>query len=1271
MAPSEPIIEPSEPTSKPVAEPTFAIPKQSQTFSSKKVSVVLDESNFLTWKQQVLLAVRSLRLEKLLTGALTPPPATVVANGRVVENVDHEIFVAQDSALASWLLSTISPQLLPEFVGADTAAKIWTTVLKFFSSRSTTTVMSLQYRLRSVKKGDQSMRAYVAQIKEICNLLASSGSPISDLEKIATILNGLPMEYQPFVAIITASRDPFTLDAAIFVLFDAETQLNSFNPLSEVASSLNVAVAGHPTETVAGTCSGRPYRSNVVHCGRGRSGRIRLQCQLCGKLGHLVDRCWHRFDEGFVPITTRNKGPVKAEDKVVNLCALEPASSACACHCVRAKSSPFPEAEILWHMRPTNNQDTHSIVDMGPSATSGAGEEDTHPIADTLPTSPSTIEAGCCTRAAPCAPVDSAVLPRVNGVQSPELATSISSTQNLSTCHVGVSHTPCVETQVSEPNARANLPCVDLPRVEAVNGVHGQGEQPPITRCQVREGSQGLLGQQLVLEGVSVNHTQCLKGIVRAGTSTAIKLSVDGPIGGKLVNSTQGDQLTDPRDMGARERSPNTSTWPSSLGQFEQSVLCLEPLLDHKWGSCEDARGVQRFKQRLKWGTSHNTDWSMMAPPEIAADLVDADPILEAQIFSNKRVNVCLTDSNFLLWKQQVVLTIRGLGLEGYLDGTISTPIKMIRNRSGEQVLNPAYIQHLKQDSSLASWLLSTISANILPQLVGSETTASVWNDVTKLYSSLSTTKIMNLHYRLRSMKKVTQSMREYTTAIKELCDLLSSCGNPIFEIEQVATILNGLPIDYEPSVAAITASRDSFSVENVVSILIDAESRLEDTSRFPVGINMTRYNSNVVVQDNNAEIVSQKDKSEVIKSGSGQAHNRFKGRPRHQCQLCGKLGHLVDRCWHRFDQTFKGVSAQSRSFSKPQANVCSCAQHEVSYEPYTYLPAEDSNKCARGNDDDDAQVNVLTVDGPLGYAKWFPDSGATHHVTGKVSSLSSVSTYHAQNSAQQQGDSSRGNVPTTEGITQATTNIHSEHVTSQVEPQSFTEETSDDVAGSQSSERSLKHNANSGSLESMDANQSVHVADQAVEGSEGVVNQGQVEDEEDVSNQEPAAPNINVHPMITRRKAGIFKPKVYAVQVTKVPMNVDEALDDEGWRMAVFLRTGQKAELDTRRSEVLGRSASIIQRKIRSYLAHRSFIMRRRSALKIQYVCRGQLAHKIYDGKRREATSLRIQRHLRMHLARKAYKDICLYVVSIQTVMRGWLHAMSYASEGRQQQQL
>lgn len=55
-----------------------------------------------------------------------------------------------------------------------------------------------------------------------------------------------------------------------------------------------------------------------------------------------------------------------------------------------------------------------------------------------------------------------------------------------------------------------------------------------------------------------------------------------------------------------------------------------------------------------------------------------------------------------------------------------------------------------------------------------------------------------------------------------------------------------------------------------------------------------------------------------------------------------------------------------------------------------------------------------------------------------------------------------------------------------------------------------------------------------------------------------------------------------------------------------VFLRAGQMAELDARRTEVLGRSASIIQRKIRSYMARKSFIMLRQSVLQIQSVCRG-----------------------------------------------------------------
>ncbi|GMN50399.1 hypothetical protein TIFTF001_019550 [Ficus carica] len=112
-----------------------------------------------------------------------------------------------------------------------------------------------------------------------------------------------------------------------------------------------------------------------------------------------------------------------------------------------------------------------------------------------------------------------------------------------------------------------------------------------------------------------------------------------------------------------------------------------------------------------------------------------------------------------------------------------------------------------------------------------------------------------------------------------------------------------------------------------------------------------------------------------------------------------------------------------------------------------------------------------------------------------------------------------------------------------------------------------------------------------------------------------------------------------------------------EGYQIGktkVFLRAGQMADLDARRSEVLGKSASIIQRKIRSYLARRSFISLRRSALQIQAVCRGELARRIYEGMRREASTLMIQRDWRMHVARKAYKELYSSAVSIQTGMCG-----------------
>lgn len=56
-----------------------------------------------------------------------------------------------------------------------------------------------------------------------------------------------------------------------------------------------------------------------------------------------------------------------------------------------------------------------------------------------------------------------------------------------------------------------------------------------------------------------------------------------------------------------------------------------------------------------------------------------------------------------------------------------------------------------------------------------------------------------------------------------------------------------------------------------------------------------------------------------------------------------------------------------------------------------------------------------------------------------------------------------------------------------------------------------------------------------------------------------------------------------------------------------MFLRAGQMAELDARRTEVLSSAAQIIQRRIRTHIAHKQFIEIRKSSVVIQSFCRSE----------------------------------------------------------------
>ncbi|MBA0596308.1 hypothetical protein Gorai_013134, partial [Gossypium raimondii] len=178
--------------------------------------------------------------------------------------------------------------------------------------------------------------------------------------------------------------------------------------------------------------------------------------------------------------------------------------------------------------------------------------------------------------------------------------------------------------------------------------------------------------------------------------------------------------------------------------------------------------------------------------------------------FSTKCVNVRLDEKNYLIRKQQVLFTICGHSLEHFLDSSTFPPSKFIVViESGKSVPNEAYTLFAKQDCALASWILSTVSLDIVTQLVGAKTSASIWSTLTQLFLYLSTTKVMHLHCKLRSLRKGTLFMQDYLSKIKEVCDTLVACHSPISTIEHIATILNCLPRDYNSFVVVITSRHE------------------------------------------------------------------------------------------------------------------------------------------------------------------------------------------------------------------------------------------------------------------------------------------------------------------------------------------------------------------------------------------------------------------------------------------------------------------------------
>ncbi|MBA0850464.1 hypothetical protein Goshw_030077, partial [Gossypium schwendimanii] len=68
------------------------------------------------------------------------------------------------------------------------------------------------------------MSAYLTKVKHLYDSLEEYGHNVSLKEQQSVILNGLPLEFDNIVSIITTSRIPFDLQGILTTLLDAEAR---------------------------------------------------------------------------------------------------------------------------------------------------------------------------------------------------------------------------------------------------------------------------------------------------------------------------------------------------------------------------------------------------------------------------------------------------------------------------------------------------------------------------------------------------------------------------------------------------------------------------------------------------------------------------------------------------------------------------------------------------------------------------------------------------------------------------------------------------------------------------------------------------------------------------------------------------------------------------------------------------------------------------------------------------------------------------------------
>lgn len=155
----------------------------------------------------------------------------------------------------------------------------------------------------------------------------------------------------------------------------------------------------------------------------------------------------------------------------------------------------------------------------------------------------------------------------------------------------------------------------------------------------------------------------------------------------------------------------------------------------------------------------------------------------DAIILLNLPIATKLTKNNYPAWQSQIILILHGYGLYRYLvslppSHTVTTTI----GDHSTSHLNNAYLSWHKQDQLLLGWLRSSLSEQILVEVVSSKNSKELWQMLQGSFSATSRARQSELHRRLQTITKEGLNCSDYLYRIREIADELAFIGSLVSE---------------------------------------------------------------------------------------------------------------------------------------------------------------------------------------------------------------------------------------------------------------------------------------------------------------------------------------------------------------------------------------------------------------------------------------------------------------------------------------------------------